>query len=271
MHHSDLDPQNRLLIPDWPTPENVLSLCTTRHSFHAASQLDSGYEAFNLALHVGDDAASVIANRTRLATYSGLTDKQIAWLEQIHETDIVQAEDACMHSTGQVIRADASTTSQTGIACTIMTADCLPVLFCNLPEAGELQNVAAAHAGWRGLAAGILSKTLTQFPKPDRVIAWLGPAISQTYFEVGQEVFDAFIAKDPSNACAFKPSNESDSEAPKWHACLYTLARNELTKAGIKAVYGGQWCTYSQQELFYSFRRDGAASGRMASLIMIRD
>jgi YfiH family protein len=267
----ELDRRNNLLIPDWPAPEKVQALCTTRSSFQHPGQLHNGYAAFNLALHVGDDAARVNTNRTRLADYTGLSDTRMAWLEQVHGTDIVHAENACSGGSGLGIKADASITSETTTACIVMTADCLPVLFCNLPAAGEVQLVAAAHAGWRGMAAGILSKTLARFPEPEQVIAWMGPAISQEHFEVGQEVFDTFIAKNPDNIRAFKEVTSSILSAPKWYACLYTLARIELEKAGVKAVYGSPWCTYDQQDLFYSFRRDGAASGRMATLIMIRD
>ena len=263
-----------LIIPDWPAPDNILALCTTRVSFQTATSLPenlSGYQACNLAQHVGDDANQVKQNRKCLADYVDLPDTHIAWLEQVHGTRIVSAPDACQASQTQTEQADASICQEPGFACAIMTADCLPVLFCNLPEAQESQQVAAAHAGWRSLAGGILTQTLMQFPQPEKVIAWLGPAISQAHFEVGQEVYNAFVEKNPDNARAFKPSKADAKRPTKWQACLYTLARIELEQSGIKQVYGGTWCTFEQAEWFYSYRRDGAQSGRMASLIMLKE
>lgn len=272
MKTEQLDQDTGLVLPDWPAPATVTALCTTRISFQPKASLAerlSGYEAFNLALHVGDDADKVAQNRQALADYLKLSDTRIAWLEQVHGTRMVSASAACQAFPPE--QADASHSSDAGIACAIMTADCLPVLFCNLPETDEAQQVAAAHAGWRGLAAGILSQCLAQFPIPEKVIAWLGPAIGQKHFEVGHEVYTAFVQKNPANARAFIPvKQESSNKDPKWLACLASLARIELEAAGIQAVYGGQWCTAEKPELFYSYRRDGARSGRMASLIMVK-
>jgi len=267
-----LDHETGLLIPDWPAPDNVRALCTTRLSLQTSASVAttlSGYEAFNLALHVGDDADTVTRNRKSLADYLSLPDMRIAWLEQVHGTHVVSAKTACQSTSLKPLQADASICREAGIACAIMTADCLPVLFCNLPDANETPQVAAAHAGWRGLASGILSQTLAQFPKPAKVIAWLGPAISQSHFEVGEDVYSAFVQKNPNNAHAFIQTRKSNSFPAKWKACLYTLARIELEQAGIKQVYGGSWCTFEQEQWFYSYRRDGAVSGRMASLIML--
>lgn len=238
-----------------------------------ASEL-SGYSAFNLALHVGDDADTVIAHRKQLADYLKLNDKDIAWLEQVHGTQVVSAESACQRSLTLPLQADASFTVEPRRACTVMTADCLPVLFCNLPEHHEKQIVAAAHAGWRGLASGILSRTLGHFPRTDKVIAWLGPAISQPQFEVGHEVYCAFVEKNPLNRQAFIPATpeaqqSTPSQQSKWLASLTTLARIELQAAGVRAIYGGEHCTVEEKHLLYSYRRDGVQSGRMASFIFI--
>lgn len=273
------DNKHGFIIPDWPVPENVRALVSTRVSLNKASCQSSklnGYDYFNLALHVNDDPQQVLKNREQLAQHLELPSTNIAWLEQVHGIEVVNAERS-MH---KLMRADACTSTRQQDVCAIMTADCLPVLFCNIPgtartertertESNEAQQVAAAHAGWRGLADGILSKTLAEFSHPERVIAWLGPAISQAHFEVGQEVYDAFVDKNSENKRAFISSPNTSTAAPKWLASLTELAKIELFEAGIKQVYGGEWCTFEHSELFYSYRRDGAQSGRMASLIML--
>ena len=257
------------IIPDWPAPENVRALVSTRASFNGITNSTKrlkGYEHFNLALHVNDDAQQVLKNREQLAQHLEISPGNIAWLEQVHGTEIVKAENCKKNPPA---KADACTSTTQKSVCAIMTADCLPVLFCNIPENNQTQQVAAAHAGWRSLADGILSKTLTKFSHPETVIAWLGPAISQAHFEVGQEVYDAFVDKNSVNKKAFISSTNTSSEQPKWLASLSELAKIELGEAGIKAVYGGEYCTYEESELFYSYRRDGTQSGRMASLIML--
>tara|TARA_R110001599_G_scaffold19691_3_gene75189 strand:+ start:4209 stop:5009 length:801 start_codon:yes stop_codon:yes gene_type:complete len=263
-----IDNELGFIIPNWPAPKNVQALVSTRVSLNkttSPTNTPKGYEHFNLALHVNDDPKQVLTNRAQLARHLKIPLSNIAWLDQVHGTEVVSAE-KCTNAT---IKADASTSTTAQHACAIMTADCLPVLFCNIPEAGEPQQVAAAHAGWRSLADGILSKTLDTFDRPETVIAWLGPAISQIHFEVGQEVFEAFIIKNVANKKAFISNQNSSTECPKWLASLTELAKIELTEAGIKAVYDSKLCTYAQSELFYSYRRDGAQSGRMVSLIMI--
>lgn len=263
-----LDKHTGLITPDWPAPKNIVALNTTRSSFnnsHAHCALE-GYEAFNLALHVGDKSERVLQNRQHLSAHLNIQEKHIAWLEQIHGTRIVEAQNACEQ---QALQADASICQQADRACVVMTADCLPVLFCNIDSDTQPQQVAAVHAGWRGLASGILAKTLAQFPDPAQVIAWMGPAISQGHFEVGQEVYEAFYQQNPENIRAFAAARSSLTNQPKWFASLTELARIELQGAGINAVYGGEWCTVSDSSLFYSYRRDGSQSGRMASLIMI--
>lgn len=265
-----LDTQNHVLIPKWPAPDSVKAFVTTRLSLTNENicEPQTGYEHFNLAQHVNDDAQKVQFNREKLAAFLHLPVEQILWLNQVHSTKIIHSNE--MINKTETPEADASITSQPDIACCIMTADCLPVLFCNIPKNGEAQQVAAAHAGWRGLADGILTKTLSEFSSPHNVIAWIGPAISQAHFEVGEEVYQAFVSKNPENKIAFIPSPNSQMEQPKWLACLVTLAKIELYNSGINAIYGGEWCTYQEQALFYSYRRDGAKSGRIASLIMIK-
>lgn len=264
--------QKGFVIPDWPAPDNVRALVSTRISFYRsdeASKILNGYDHFNLALHVNDQPQRVLRNRETLAQYLDVSPSSIAWLEQIHGTDVIKTEDYLNERVAKPIRADASISSTKRQVCAIMTADCLPVLFCNIPNKDEPQQVAAAHAGWRGLADGILSKTLDKFPHPENVIAWFGPAISQTYFEVGQEVYDVFVNKNTANKKAFITSLNSSLENPKWLASLTELAKIELAEAGIKEVYCGDYCSFERSDLFYSYRRDGSQSGRMVSLIML--
>mgnify|MGYP000100203549 CR=1 FL=1 len=264
--------KHNIITPDWPAPDYVNAFVTTRSSFQdstASDAVSTGYDFFNTALHVNDDTEKVLHNRQTLAEHLNVQNSNITWLEQVHGTDIIRSETS--HSSRPAPIADACTSSTQNHVCTIMTADCLPVLFCKVTHNKIEQKVAAAHAGWRGLADGILSKTLSEFSQPESVIAWLGPAISQEHFEVGQEVYDAFISQNPKNKAAFDTSPNTRADKPKWLASLTQLAKIELHEKGIKAIYGGNFCTYKQSDLFYSYRRDGAQSGRMASLIMISE
>lgn len=265
--------EHNIIIPDWPAPDYVNAFVTSRRSFQRSRDSNArptGYDFFNIAFHVNDDPEQVLHNRQTLAQYLKVQNSNIAWLEQAHGTELTRAETSLKSQPSTPI-ADACTSSTQHQACAIMTADCLPVLFCQLTNNKRERKVAAAHAGWRGLADGILSKTLSEFSQPDTVIAWLGPAISQKHFEVGQDVYDAFIGKNQKNKEAFTTSPNSRTDQPKWLASLTQLARIELHEKGINAVYGGEFCTYKQADLFYSYRRDGAQSGRMASLIMITE
>ena len=246
------------LKPEWPVASQVVAFTTSRLAPDTMpdSKLSS-YQDFNLALHVNDNEQTVRHNRTVLASHCALNAENIHWLEQIHSNTLVQAESSSIST-----QADASYTRKQQEACVVMTADCLPVLFCN----EQATQVAAAHAGWRGLASGILTKTVESFDSPNEVIAWLGPAISQKAFEVGDDVYTAFCNKDPEAAQAFIPGKEPG----KWLADLYLLARIELKAIGVSAIYGGTHCTFLENQHFYSFRRDGQVSGRMASLIFLR-
>jgi YfiH family protein len=210
------------------------------------------WDSFNLGTHVGDAPADVAANRAALVAELGCSP---AWLEQTHSVLAVPAD------ADRIVNADASWTTTPGIACTVMTADCLPVLFCD--RVGSV--VAAAHAGWRGLAGGVLENTIAAMgAAPDDLLAWMGPAIGPDAFEVGGEVREAFINHDPAAAKAFRPSARDGH----YLADIYYLARLRLEAAGVGQVYGGGFCTVSDKERFYSYRRDGQ-TGRFASLIWL--
>jgi len=239
-----------VLVPDWPAPETVKTLITTR----LGGVSTGGFSSLNLGMHVKDELECVVQNRQILANYTGLSKSQFAWLNQVHGQTIITAS-----TDGQIVSADGSDTIENNLACVVMTADCLPVLLCD--QAGT--KVSAVHAGWRGLAGGILQKAVQRFLDPSKVMVWLGPAISQAHFEVGDDVYQAFNANNVQNHAAF-----TASDAPKkWMADIYHLARLQLSLAGVDKIYGGHYCTYTDEKHFYSYRRDGVASGRMASLI----
>ncbi|WP_298445542.1 peptidoglycan editing factor PgeF [uncultured Ferrimonas sp.] len=235
------------LSPDWPAPSNVLALSTGRFG----GQSDGIYRGLNLGDHVGDNLANVAANRQRLLQRLP-AGAQMQWLEQVHGTQVVTLP--CQSLRPQ---ADASITAQANQFCTVMTADCLPLLICD--AAGS--QVAAVHAGWRGLLDGVIEQTLQQFSATaESLLVWLGPAIGPSCFEVGSEVQQAFVSRDPNAAHAFTPHRD------RYFADLYQLARLRLRHQGVTAIYGGQHCTYSDPSRFYSYRRDGQ-TGRQASVI----
>lgn len=234
------------LQADWPAPEWVKTCVTTRQD--GSSQ--GVYKGFNLGTHVGDDLNNVLANRAELGRLTGC---RLAWLEQTHSTDVVEA------APGLVEEADASWTLEPDVACVIVTADCLPVLFCD--RAGT--RVAAAHAGWRGLAGGVLENTISALGvPPEELLVWLGPAIGPEVFEVGPEVRDIFGST--AAAACFAPSDRPGH----YLADIYQLARLRLNNAGVTAIYGGGLCTVSDPIRFFSYRRDGQ-TGRFASLVWL--
>ena len=235
-----------LITPDWPAPSNVHALITTR-----LGGVSTGpYATMNLADHVGDDPAAVARNREILRVHIPNDPK---WLKQVHGNVVVTADELTMPP-----EADASIARKANTVSAVLTADCLPVLFCNM--AGTV--VAAAHAGWRGLAGGVLETTVKAMDEaPENIMAYFGPAIGPGAFEVGDEVRDAFMATDQDAALAFTPGNNG-----KWFADIYLLARQRLDRLGIIQVFGGEFCTYLDAKRFYSYRRDGH-TGRMASLI----
>lgn len=239
------------LTPEWPAPAGVRAAVSLRGGGVSTGACAS----LNLGDHVGDDPARVAENRARLVGRLQLP-AEPRWLRQVHGVTV-----APLDAADTPPEADAAWTARAGTVCAILTADCLPVLFCD--RAGSV--VAAAHAGWRGLVAGVLEHTVRALPvKPSQLLAWLGPAIGPQAFEVGAEVRAVFVQAEPQAAADFQPS------APgKYRADLYALARRRLHGCGVEAVYGGGLCTHSDAARFYSHRRD-ARSGRMASLIWLQ-
>ncbi|WP_432697515.1 peptidoglycan editing factor PgeF [Marinobacterium sp. YM272] len=241
----------KLIRADWDAPEHIHALTTTR--LDGLSQ--APFDGLNLGDHVGDQPASVAKNRQMLLKALGLSSAP-QWLSQVHGIRIVEAQ-----PDGQVREADGCWSATPGQACVVMTADCLPVLITDRKGT----RVAAAHAGWRGLASGVLEATLAHFPDPEDLLVWIGPAIGPLAFEVGGEVREAFVRALPACEAAFKVS---PTDSTKWLADIYQLARLRLQAAGVKEVTGGDFCTFTESDYFYSYRRDGQ-TGRMASLIWI--
>jgi len=240
----------KLIRPNWSLSDSIQAFSTTREG--GVSQ--SPWTSLNLGDHVGDSPEAVAANRERLQQHLGYARPQ--WLAQVHGIQVVEAR-----ADSPVQAADASWSSTPGVACTVLTADCLPVLFAD--PIGP--RVAAAHAGWRGLLNGVLEATLACFDAPERVQVWLGPAIGPLAFEVGPDVRAAFCELDAEAEEAFVPS---PLHPGRWLGDLYQLAWQRLHQAGVKQISGGEYCTFTQQDLFFSYRRDGE-TGRMASLIWI--
>jgi polyphenol oxidase len=250
---------NTLLRPDWPAPGNVQAVSSSRHGGVSLNN----YASLNLGDHVGDAPAAVAENRQRLRAALTLPQEPV-WLQQVHGNRVHEAKPAARNT---VETADAIVTQTIDCVCAILTADCLPVLFCT----ADGSVVAAAHAGWRGLAAGVLENTVSTMrhaadPRVE-ILAWLGPAISAAHFEVGEEVLAAFTHRD-SAARRYFTRNPNG----RWQADLYGLARLRLRAVGVTKVSGGEACTYADEARFFSHRRDvqhrgAAATGRMATLI----
>jgi YfiH family protein len=239
------------IVPDWPAPANVHAVMTTR----AGGVSIAPFNSFNPASHVDDDPAAVAENRRLLRQW---LPAEPLWLNQVHGCQV-----AC-EAIPNPPTADASISFQPKEVRAVLTADCLPVLFCD--EDGRV--VAAAHAGWRGLAAGVLEETVRAMRvPPDRILAWLGAAIGQDAFEVGPEVRETFVAQHDLAGIAFRPAlpGTLDGAPRKWLADIYMLARIRLASVGVERVYGGGLCTFNDQR-FFSYRRE-ARTGRMASLI----
>lgn len=233
--------------PDWPAPSGVRAAATTRLGGASLGP----YASWNLGDHVGDDPAAVAANRRLLRERLGLPAEPL-WLRQVHGCNVAQAG-GC--------EADAAVAFAPGQVCAVLTADCLPLLFCD--RSGT--RVAAVHAGWRGLAAGVIEAAVARLGvAPGELLCWLGPAIGPDAFEVGDEVRQAFLAQGLAGAeAAFRASPSG-----RWLADLYALARIRLRAVGVPGVWGGGLCTYADGERFFSYRRDGL-TGRMASLVWI--
>jgi YfiH family protein len=236
------------IVPDWPAPPNVRALVTTR----TGGVSRGPYASFNLGARVGDDPAAVEHNRAALRTH---LPADPVWLQQVHGTDVVDAESA-----GAFPRADGAVARTRHSVCAVLTADCVPVLLTD--RRGGV--VAVAHAGWRGLAGGVIEATLARMAvPPGEVLAWLGPGIGPRAYEVGRDVYDAFVMREPAAASAFEPRREG-----KFGADLCALARLRIAAAGVSAVYGSGFCTYTDARRFYSYRRE-RMTGRFASLIWI--
>lgn len=238
-----------LLIPDWPAPAHVRAACSTR----AGGVSLPPYDSLNLGEHVGDSDAHVSENRRRFAR---ALEAAPVYMKQVHGTRAVELT----AGTPDGVEADACFTTERGIACTVMVADCLPVLLAD----AQGRAVAAAHAGWRGLAGGVIEAAAARLPAGRR-IAWLGPCIGPNAFEVGPEVLEAFVGHDPAAASHFRPHGEG-----KFLADLPGLARARLHALDIKDVYGNDgsdaWCTARNRSRFFSHRRD-RVSGRFAASI----
>ncbi|MCX7175180.1 MAG: peptidoglycan editing factor PgeF [Proteobacteria bacterium] len=242
---------DRCLIPDWNVPAAVHALVTTRSGGYSSAP----YASLNLATHVGDDPMIVVRNRQRLRSGIRPLPADPLWLEQVHGTRVVTAEN---WREGE--KADACIARKPGLVCAVLTADCLPLLLC----AEDASVVGAVHAGWRGLSAGVIEASVAAMAMPPAsLLAWLGPAIGPRAYEVGDEVRAIFCAQDAAAQRAFVPHRPG-----KWLCDLYLLARQRLAALGVQRISGGDYCTFSDADRFYSYRRDGV-TGRMASCIWL--
>ncbi|MEO8166378.1 MAG: peptidoglycan editing factor PgeF [Betaproteobacteria bacterium] len=238
------------IVPDWPVPRRVRALITTRNGGRSTG----AYASMNLGLRVGDDPMRVHANRRLLRQHLPAEPK---WLDQVHGIGVVQAENVT-----DIVQADASIAVTPGCVSVVMVADCLPILFAHCNG----RSIGAAHAGWRGLAGGVIESTIRALDSPAQdLLVYLGPAIGPSAFEVGDEVRDTFIAHDRTAQVAFRPHTRG-----KWFADLFQLARQRLAALGVTNVHGGGQCTVSDPARFFSHRRD-KVSGRMAALVWIED
>ena len=268
MKNSDL--QSTFIIPNWPAPANVKALQTTRNGGISAAP----YNSLNLGEHVKDNPLHVAQNRQLLSQF---LPSEPVWLNQVHGVDVIDAANtSCAADSGYadcVPIADASYAMRKNVVCVTMTADCLPILLCD--QAGTA--VASIHAGWRSLCDGVIEATVKQMPvDSSQLMAWLGPAIGPNAFEVGGEVRAQFIQKGLALGVsqvetAFKPHGENEEQG-KWLADIYQIAAQRLNNLGITQIYGGgqheHWCTHTDEDRFFSFRRDGL-TGRMATLIWL--
>lgn len=245
------------LKPDWSAPDRVGALSTTR----AGGVSGRPWDSLNLGSHVEDNPDNVQQNRLRLAESAGLTSERIGWLNQVHGTDVVELTP---DNVGQIAKADASYTRHPGIACAILTADCLPVVLSD----SEGTVVGAAHCGWRSLCGGVIENLVSAMAvAPETLQAWLGPAIGPDSFEVGPEVRDAFLEHDPTAARAFKAEG---ARSGRFMADIYALATLRLNHLGVSSLTGGGHCTVRDSDRFFSYRRDGQ-TGRMATLVWLVD
>jgi YfiH family protein len=241
------------IIPDWPAPEPVRSAFTLRMGGVSVAP----YDSLNVGAHVADAPGAVVENRRRVREALRLP-AEPGWLQQVHGTAVADLDSVL--ASGGAVPADAAVTRIGGRVCVIQVADCMPVLF----AARDGAAVGAAHAGWRGLAGGVLEETVRRLGvSPSHLLAWLGPAIGPDHFEVGDDVRSAFMSTDSGAAGAFVLNSRG-----RWQCDLYALARRRLATLGVESVFGGGWCTYADSARFFSFRRDGRC-GRMAAFIWL--
>ena len=239
------------LTPDWPVANNVRAGTTLR----CKGESTGAYASLNLATHVGDSQQTVLKNRQRLSL-----PYEPVWLEQTHSKIVIDVADYQSGHQGQKPVADASFSTKQHQPCVVMTADCLPLLVTDR----QATCVAAVHAGWKGLADGIIENAINALPVENSdLLVWLGPAIGPQAYEVGDDVLQAFVGYDPQAQDAFRKSDEEH-----WLMDIYQLARQRLAQLGVEQVYGGEYCTYSDEQRFYSYRRDNI-TGRMASIIWL--
>jgi YfiH family protein len=241
------------IIPGWPAPASVAALSTTR----LGGVSKGPWQSLNLGLNSGDSTADVLHNRALLTEVLPAAPH---WLQQVHGNRVVQHPGGRTDSaTASASQADAQWSNESGAVCAVLAADCLPVLFCN--RSGN--QVAAAHAGWRGMAAGVLENTVASLHGPaSELMAWMGPAIGPAVYQVGAEVVAAFAEQQAEGANAFQPDGD------RWLFDLYAMARHRLLRAGVGHISGGDFCTYSDAQRFFSYRRDGQ-TGRMANLVWL--
>lgn len=239
------------LTPDWPAPKNVRAISTRRGL--KPDESAAGLAGFNLAKHLQDDLIKVDRHRLQLQQDLSL-ERSPVWLNQTHSNNLLS-----LPAVAGPCDADGSFTQAKNWPCVVMTADCLPVLLCDT----QGTQVAALHAGWQGLANGIITKAVAHFRDPTQILVWLGPAIGPSAFEVGPDLLEAFGVAPTNVGQEFIPISAKPN---KWLGNLYALARKELAGLGVTQVFGGEYCTFSDPQQFYSHRRD-SASGRMASLI----
>lgn len=258
-----------VIQPDWPAPARVRAASTLR----AGGVSRGSYASLNLSAGVGDDEASVARNRRILLEMLDLPAEPL-WLRQVHGTSVLELDGSDPPATtphpeqrssgppslSQTPVADGAVTSRPGQPCAVLTADCLPVLFCDISGT----RVAAAHAGWRGLAGGVLESAVRRMGvEPGQLLAWVGPGIGQEAYEVGGEVREQFVASEPNAVECFTANANG-----RWQADLHGLARRRLRSAGVRMTYGGGWCTHSESKRFFSHRRE-APCGRMATMIWL--
>lgn len=246
-------PNDNYLIPNWPAPANIKAYTTTRNGGYSQGPFNS----FNFGYKGSDAIDNVAQNYAKMHTELELPREPVL-LYQIHSNIVLPI--STIEDVPQFTAADGTITALTNTVCAVVTADCIPILICDR----QANIVAAIHAGWRGIAAGIIEAAITATnTNPQDLLIWLGPAIGPTKFEVGSEVREIFVSQDSAATSAFQPHND------RWLADIYLLAKQRLLAHNVTAIYGGEFCTYTQENLFFSHRRDNGVTGHMLSLIWI--